>query len=882
MLLGIGLISRGVGTTQISALAEVQILSPGVAGAGVGLFVLGLALKAGAAPFHFWLGAAYGRVGGTTALALGAVGAIGALGVLVRVAGFALAAPALGEGVANALVAIGAFSVAVGSLQAIGARNLRRMAAYAGGAQAGCIILSVALGSPAGFAAALVQMFAMCAAALAMFGGAAAIGGNGALQSLDGLGKRAPLASVALSAGALSLMGAPLTIGFLGRWRMIEAGVGVGWWWAAGAVIAASLAAVFYGGRLIERLYFRKSTLPFEGDGDLWRVLIAPALLIAIAAMAMGLEPSWLLRAADAAAALMSGPRHERGTGFARCARGAGAASDAGAAGAASAGPARRDPHWVRCNAATAAGVLANVAAHGETTRVVLARPLPGVDLAFSLEPLGALMAALMAGLGVLHAVHTAGMARATHDKGAARLMAYIALASAAAMGVAYSANLFTFFVAYQALTLATFPLIAHGGDEEARRAARNYLATLLAASVGLLLPAMVWTYAVAGALDFRPGGVLAGRVDAFTASALLVLYVLGLAMAAVPPMHRWLSSSSRAPHSALVSILAITVLPAGGVGLIKIAAYVFGSALHEAAFASRALLILVGIGMCVAALIALSKQDLRERLAYSAWRNRLPWRWGRCWRIPTGLFAAALQIVALACGAATLTMAAGTVYAATGRTEARDTAGLGRVMPWTFAGFAIGFGEHDRHAAVCGRVGEALADRGSRGHGTDLGCGACGRGGGADIRAPRAAGGERACGASADRSFQTPGRRFLHAGGARDLERGGDVVVAGARRSARPISRAVVDASAMSPTPKPQGGGAAAMLFLFCIAGGGAGLAFDLALNPDRGFWFGAQPGARAVIGAAAAVFVVLAGYAARLLLGRRDAKGGGDGSHP
>lgn len=339
---------------------------------------------------------------------------------------------------------------------------------------------------------------------------------------------------------------------------------------------------------------------------------------------------------------------------------------------------------------ATAAGVLANVAAHGETTRVVLARPLPGVDLAFSLEPLGALMAALMAGLGVLHAVHTAGLARATHDKGAARLMSYIALASAAAMGVAYSANLFTFYVAYQALTLASFPLIAHGGDEEARRAARNYLATLLAASVGLLLPAMVWTYAVAGALDFRPGGVLAGRVDTFTASALLVLYVLGLAKAAVPPVHGWISSSSRAPHSALVSILAITVLPAGGVGLIKIAAYVFGSALHQAAFASRALLILVGISMCVAALIALSKQDLRERLAYSAMAQSLAVAMGALLAHPTGLFAAALQIVALSCGAATLTMAAGTVYAATGRTEARDTAGLGRAMPWTFAGFAL------------------------------------------------------------------------------------------------------------------------------------------------------------------------------------------------
>jgi multicomponent Na+:H+ antiporter subunit D len=333
---------------------------------------------------------------------------------------------------------------------------------------------------------------------------------------------------------------------------------------------------------------------------------------------------------------------------------------------------------------------LVGEAAAGHTARIALARPLPNVDLAFSLEPLGALMAAVISTLGVLHAAHTAGVVRATQEKSPARMMAFIMLAAAAVMGVAFSANLFTFFVAYQALTLATFPLVAHRGDDEARREGRIYLATLLMASAGLFLPAMVWTYAISGALDFRQGGVLAGHVDTLTANVLLVLFVLGLAMAAIPPVHRWLPISSGAPYPALVTIQALAVLPAGGIGLLKVSAYVFGPALSQAAFAARGLLVVVGVSMCVAALIALSKQDLRERLAYSCMAQSLAVAMGALLALPVGLFAAALQIVALASASATLMMAAGTVFAATGRRNVSDYTGLGRVMPWTFAGFAL------------------------------------------------------------------------------------------------------------------------------------------------------------------------------------------------
>ena len=340
---------------------------------------------------------------------------------------------------------------------------------------------------------------------------------------------------------------------------------------------------------------------------------------------------------------------------------------------------------------AVAAAFILNAAIHHEGARIVLARPLPHVELAFSIEPLGALMAMVIAGLGSLHAIHASGMARAAQERAPARMMSAIALGYAAAMAATLSANLFSFFVAYQALTLATFPLVAHGDDDEARRAARGYLGALLTLSIGLFLPAMVWTYAVAGVLEFRAGGVLAGHVDPITANVLLALFVLGIAMTAIPPGHRWLPISSIASHSALVSIQGTCVLIVGGVGVLKICYYVFGPVLHQASIAATGLIVLTGAAMCIAAMVALSRQELRERLAYSVMAQSLAAVMGALLAAPEGAFAATLQLVALAGAAATLMMAAGNVFAATGRTSAVDMPGLGRAMPWTFAGFAIG-----------------------------------------------------------------------------------------------------------------------------------------------------------------------------------------------
>jgi NADH:ubiquinone oxidoreductase subunit 2 (subunit N) len=140
-----------------------------------------------------------------------------------------------------------------------------------------------------------------------LVGGAALSGVDARMTSLDGLGRRAPLAGIVMTAGALSLMGAPLTLSFLGRWRLVEAALGIGWWWVAAAAIILSLAGSYYGGRLIERIYFRHATqtLTEAGDGLRWKFALGPALLAAFITIASAVEPTLLLHAASTASQMI-------------------------------------------------------------------------------------------------------------------------------------------------------------------------------------------------------------------------------------------------------------------------------------------------------------------------------------------------------------------------------------------------------------------------------------------------------------------------------------------------------------------------------------------------------------------------------------------------
>ena len=174
---------------------------------------------------------------------------------------------------------------------------------------------------------------------------------------------------------------------------------------------------------------------------------------------------------------------------------------------------------------------------------------LPGIDIAFAIEPLGMLFASIASTLWIVNSVYSIGYMRGNDEPRQTPFYVCFAIAIASAVGVAFSANLFTLFLFYEVLTLSTYPLVAHKGNEAARINARIYLMILLATSMALLLPAIIWTGVTAGTLDFTEGGILAGTgMPAWAATILMGLFIFGIGKAAVMPVHNWLPAAMVAP----------------------------------------------------------------------------------------------------------------------------------------------------------------------------------------------------------------------------------------------------------------------------------------------------------------------------------------------
>lgn len=316
---------------------------------------------------------------------------------------------------------------------------------------------------------------------------------------------------------------------------------------------------------------------------------------------------------------------------------------------------------------------------------------LPGLSFAFRLEPLGALFAGVASGLWIINSFYSVGYMRGNRERNQTRFYACFAIALFGAMGVAMSANLFTLFVFYEVLTLSTYPLVAHKGDENAKRGARIYLLTLLGTSIGLFLVAVTWTYAIAGSLDFTPGGLLAGQVGPGVASALLILFAFGIGKAALMPFHFWLPNAMVAPTPVSALLHAVAVVKAGVFSILKVSNYIFGEDLLAATPATEFVLIVACITIVVASLIALTKDNLKARLAYSTVSQLAYCTTGAMLANTAGFLGGSLQIAAHAAGKITLFMCAGAIYVATGLTNISDMKGLGRRMPWVFGAFLIG-----------------------------------------------------------------------------------------------------------------------------------------------------------------------------------------------
>ena len=325
------------------------------------------------------------------------------------------------------------------------------------------------------------------------------------------------------------------------------------------------------------------------------------------------------------------------------------------------------------------------------TAPFVLFEVLPGLDLAFNVEPLGLMFALLASGLWMVTHIYAIGYMRTNKEKHHARFFACFSFAIFSVMGIAFSANMFTLFLFYEALTLSTYPLVAHKGTPEAIKGARTYLGVLISTSIGLQLVAIIWTFGLTGTLDFTQGGILQDHIAGPMAALLLALYAFGIGKAALMPFHRWLPAAMVAPTPVSALLHAVAVVKAGVFTMLKIGIYIFGVDFLATTGASVWLMWLAAFSIVAASVIAMTKDNLKARLAYSTISQLSYVTLGMALATSMGIAGGGLHVVMHAMGKITLFMCAGSIYVATHKTEISDMGGLGRAMPITFGAFLIG-----------------------------------------------------------------------------------------------------------------------------------------------------------------------------------------------
>jgi multicomponent Na+:H+ antiporter subunit D len=331
-------------------------------------------------------------------------------------------------------------------------------------------------------------------------------------------------------------------------------------------------------------------------------------------------------------------------------------------------------------------GVLA-----GDRPEITLIEFLPGLALMFRLEPLGMIFALVASFLWLVTSIYSIGYMRGHHEQNQTRFYVCFAIAIASALGVAFAGNMLTLFTAYEVLSISTYPLVTHAGTDEARRAGRVYLGILLGTSIGFQLLAILWTWNITGSLDFREGGLLAGQIDGPAAAVLLALYVFGIGKAAVMPFHRWLPAAMVAPTPVSALLHAVAVVKSGVFAILKVCVYLFGLDFLTSTGASDWLLYFAGATILIGSLVAMRKDNLKARLAYSTISQLSYIVLGAALANEWGVIGGSMHIVMHAFGKITLFFCAGAFYVAAHKTEVSDMRGIGRRMPLTTFAFLIG-----------------------------------------------------------------------------------------------------------------------------------------------------------------------------------------------
>jgi multicomponent Na+:H+ antiporter subunit D len=316
---------------------------------------------------------------------------------------------------------------------------------------------------------------------------------------------------------------------------------------------------------------------------------------------------------------------------------------------------------------------------------------IPGLAIQLKVDALGMLFALVASTLWIVTSAYSIGYMRGLHEHSQTRYFCFFALALSATIGVAFSANLLTLYLFYEMLSLATYPLVTHHQDREARSSGRKYLFYILGTSIGLLLPAMLICYHVSGTLEFSPDGFMAGAASPTLTAVLVFMFVFGFAKAGIMPFHSWLPAAMVAPTPVSALLHAVAVVKVGVFSIARVMTGGFGIDLLSASNLGPIICYIAAFTVLTASLIAMSQDGLKRRLAFSTIGQLSYIVLGVALLSPKGMTGGLVHIAMHAFGKITLFFCAGAIFVATGEKYISRMIGIGKRMPVTMVAFFIG-----------------------------------------------------------------------------------------------------------------------------------------------------------------------------------------------
>ena len=309
ILIGIGLMYMMTGTLNMIDIHDrlEAVRETGPVLAAFAFITVGVVLKLALFPLHLWMPNAYAYAPSAVSVFIAATATKVSIYVLLRFI-FTVFDQDLIFAVTPlnyVLMVPSILAMFAGSLVAIFQTDIKRMLAYSSVAQIGYIVLGISLVSAGGVTASFLHIFnhaLMKAALFAVMGCIFFRMSSVRLSDMAGIAKEMPLTFGCFVIGGLSLIGVPLTGGFISKFYLIKATLELDLWWIGALILMSSLLAIVYIWRVVEVMYFEPAPEGRIPATEAPLSMLIPTIVLAAANIYFGIETSLPIGISEAAA----------------------------------------------------------------------------------------------------------------------------------------------------------------------------------------------------------------------------------------------------------------------------------------------------------------------------------------------------------------------------------------------------------------------------------------------------------------------------------------------------------------------------------------------------------------------------------------------------